>query len=310
MGYNISDVGGQATGGVDIWTATLDLGDPSATTISGNFEVVPLYGGGSGEAASYTFSALSNPSLGTLSFDSSTGQYTFTVDRAAAFQNGPISQVSFSVTGQSGGNTDTDTVEITILTCLARGTLVDTPAGPVPVETLEPGDLVRTLDGPPRPLRWVGHRRVSAAELTADPSLRPIRIAKGALGRNAPRRDLVVSPQHRVLVRDWRAQLLFGEDQVLAPAKALVDDWRIRVDPACAGVEYFHLLFDDHQVIFTEGAPTESFHPGHYSLGGMAEATRRELLRLFPELDAPEGYGATARVTLRGWEAELMQRAG
>ena len=138
MGYNISDVGGETSGGVDVWTATLDLDLSSATTVSGDFDVVSLFNGANlGDATDgYVFSALSNPALGSLVFDTVTGTYTFTVDWSAVIATGSDQVISFTVTGTSGANSDTDTVQITLLICVTRGTLIDTPHGPVPVEDL------------------------------------------------------------------------------------------------------------------------------------------------------------------------------
>lgn len=307
MGYNIGDVGGEATGGVDVWEATLDLSDPFATTISGDFNEIPLFGGGGGEASGgYTFSALSNPAWGTLVTNSVTGEYTFIVNRSAVINSGNSQVVSFTVTGSDGSSTDTDTVTITILICVARGTLIQTEAGPVPVERLTIGDRVTTLDGPPQPVRWIGSRRLSRTELEVDPSLRPIRIAQAALGEGAPARDLLVSPQHRVLLNGWRAELFFGEPQVLVPAKSLVNDSTITVMHDVEGVEYFHLLFDCHEIILTENLPTESFFPGAHSMAELDGAARAELLRLFPALAEDAGYGEPARPSLRPWEARVL----
>lgn len=270
MGYNISDIGGQATDGVDVWNATLDLNDPGATTVSGDFDVVSLVSGASqGEATDgYSFSALSNPAFGTLTSNTTDGTYTFTVDKTAVFATGSDQVVSFTVTGTSGGNVDDDTVFITILICVARGTRIDTPNGAVAVEDLDVGDLVSTMDGPAQTVRWIGSRRISTAELQADGSMWPVRIKAGALGDQTPRRDLLVSPQHRIFLEDWRAELLFGAAQVLAPGKSLINDSAIRRDRSVPELEYFHLLFDRHEIIFTEGAPTESFQPGPYAMAG------------------------------------------
>jgi Hint domain-containing protein len=308
MGYNISDVGGQATDGVDVWNATLDLNDPTATTVSGDFDVVSILGGGSqGEATDgYVFSALSDPTMGTLTSSAVDGTYTFTVDPGAVHDSGTDQVISFTITGTSGGSTDTDTVVITILICVARGTRIATRTGAVPVEDLLPGDLIETLDGGFQPVRWIGSRRIGAPEMRADGRLRPVRIRAGALGGGRPLRDLVVSPQHRVYLEDWRAELLFGENQVLVPAKSLINDLNIRRDHSPGGVEYFHLLFNEHQIIFTEGAPTESFHPGAYTLSGMDSDARHELIRLFPELAGGQGYGELARQGLKPWEARLL----
>ncbi|MAX72543.1 Hint domain-containing protein [Alterinioella nitratireducens] len=311
MGYNIADVSGNATGGPNDWGLTLDLSDPSATTISGDFDVVSLTSGNSqGEATGgYSFSALNTTAWGTLSFNTVTGEYTFTVDRSAVIQSGSDQVVSFTIVGTSGGNSDDDTVTINILICVARGTMIDTPEGPVAVETLATGDLVRTLDGPPQRVRWIGSRRLDRAALAADPSLRPVRIAQDAFGPARPARDLVVSPQHRIYLDDWRADLLFGEAQVLAPAKGLVNDHSIRVDTQAEEVEYFHLLFDNHEVIYTENTPTESFHPGDYTLCGLEDDVREELFALFPTLQSDADRPPVTRPALKVWEAAMLADA-
>lgn len=308
MGYNIADISGNATGGPDLWTFTLDLSDPSATTVSGDFNVVSLVNGDDlGEATDgYGFSALDTTDYGTLFVNTVDGTFLFVVDRAAVIASGTDQVVSFTVSGSSGASSDTDTVTIEILICVVRGTLVDTPSGPVAVEDIAPGDLVMTKDRGAVPVRWIGSRRLSAEELAADPSLRPVRIAAGALDGERPSRDLVVSPQHRVLVSGWRAELLFGEEEVLVPAKALVNGRTIRVDPPAGPTEYFHLMFDAHEVIFTEGAPTESFHAGPYSLRELGDAARVELHRLFPELFGAGGLHPTARMALKPWEGRLV----
>ncbi|MBN2906003.1 MAG: Hint domain-containing protein [Rhodobacteraceae bacterium] len=309
MGYNISEVSG-ATGGVSDWEFTLDL-SAGTTTISGDFDVVPLLGGGGASEATdgYVFSALDRPDLGTLSWNGTTGQFTFTVNTAAVAATGSDQQVSFGVVGTSGANSDDDTVTINILICVARGTLIEGACGPVAVEALSVGDLVQTLDGPPVPIRWIGRRRLGPETLHSTPSLRPIRICRGALGGGLPWRDLRVSPQHRVLLRDWRAELLFGEAEVLVPAKCLVNDKTIVVEPAVEQVEYFHLLFDQHELIFTEGAPTESFHPGPFALRELDEPARAELVTLFPELDRGVTLWPAARPALKPWEGKMLEHA-
>ncbi|MDJ0628798.1 MAG: Hint domain-containing protein [Rhodobacter sp.] len=307
MGYNISDVSGNATGGADQWTFTADLSDPGVTTVSGDFNVVSIFTGNDlGEATSgYSFSALSTTAYGTLTTNTTTGAFVFTIDRAAVIASGSDQAVSFTITGTSGGSSDDDTVFIQLLICVLRGTLIETPGGPVPVEALAPGDLVLTKDRGPQPVKWVGLRHVNSEELSRDPSLRPVRIQAGSLGGDLPYRDLSVSPQHRILVTDWRAELMFGEHEVLVPAKSMVNDTAIRVDHTCQPIEYYHILFDRHEIVFTEGAPTESFHPGSFAMRELGDAARVELHKLFPELFR-DGYGETARLSLRPWEGSVV----
>jgi VCBS repeat-containing protein len=310
VGYNISETTGATgggTSGIDTWTFDVALTGADVTTVSGDFDEVPMMGGGASEATQgYTFTVTQGGEYGDLEYDPATGEFEFHVDREAILASGSDQTIVISVTGRDSQGTDTDTIIINVTICVARGTLIDTETGPVPVEDLRIGDRVCTLDGPARPVRWIGCRHVSAAELAADPSLRPVRIAAGAFGPGQPGRDLTVSPQHRILLDDWRAELFFGAAQVLVPAKGLVNDLTIRIDHAAPGVDYFHVLFDRHEIMLTEGLPTESFHPGEYALRDLAEDTRAELFRLFPDLARGTGAPETARMVLRPWETALL----
>jgi len=214
-----------------------------------------------------------------------------------------VEEVTFTYgVGPAAGGPALDTGFVTLnsIPCFVGGTRVMTAQGERAVETLAPGDMVLTMDDGPQPLRWIGRRRVEAEGRFA-----PIRIAAGALspGHGA----LMLSPQHRVLLTDHRADLLFGDAEVLVAAKDLVNDSTIR--PAPGGqVEYIHLLFDRHQVIWAEGLPTESFLPGPQALDQFEQAVLDELFALFPELD-PEtglGYAPAARPLLRGYEAQVL----
>ena len=311
MGYNISETTGATgggTSGIDTWTFDVALTGADVTTVSGDFDEVPMMGGGASEATQgYTFTVTQGGEYGDLEYDPATGEFEFHVDREAILASGSDQTIVISVTGRDSQGTDTDTIIINVTICVARGTLIDTETGPVPVEELRIGDRVCTLDGPARPVRWIGCRHVPAAELAADPSLRPVRIAAGAFGPGQPGRDLTVSPQHRILLDDWRAELFFGAAQVLVPAKGLVNDLTIRIDHAAPGVDYFHVLFDRHEIMLTEGLPTESFHPGDYALRELGEETRAELFKLFPELVDGIGAPETARMVLRPWESALLQ---
>lgn len=203
--------------------------------------------------------------------------------------------------GQAGAVSFEDFEGLTFdMICFSRGARILTPQGERAVEDLRPGDLVETLDHGPQPIRWVGSSRRAAQG-----SLAPILIRAGALG-NA--RDLRVSPQHRMLISGWQVDLLFGEDEVLVPAKALENGTTILRDPGGI-VEYFHLLFDQHEVIWAEGAASESFHPGQQGWNALDEPARTEILRLFPELGAAfSGYGPSARASLRLFEGQALAR--
>jgi Ca2+-binding RTX toxin-like protein len=196
---------------------------------------------------------------------------------------------------------------ITYVPCFTEATLIKTRRGEVPAAQLRLGDMVLTRNHGYQPIRWIGTRRLDAAQLRANPALNPVVIRAGALGFNAPERDLTVSPQHRMLIGGGRAQLWFGEDEVFVAAHHLdcLDGVeQIRPD----AVTYVHVMFDTHQIISGDGAWSESFQPGDLTLSGMDDDQRAELLAIFPELfvgKAGQTYQA-ARITLKKHEVPLL----
>ncbi|MDO5643123.1 MAG: Hint domain-containing protein [Paracoccus sp. (in: a-proteobacteria)] len=183
----------------------------------------------------------------------------------------------------------------TAIPCFLRGTLIETDRGPVAVEYLGPGDLVLTRDNGLQPIRWIGSSRLSASMLTDN--LRPIRIAAGALAQDIPSADLLVSPQHRCLVRSRIAQKMFGTDEVLVAAKQLCQIDGIDIAHDLTEVEYFHFLFDQHEIVFSNGAETESLYTGPEALKALGRAARQEIFAIFPEL-ADRDYNPVAARSL------------
>lgn len=170
------------------------------------------------------------------------------------------------------------------LICFARDTLIQTPNGQEKVQNLGIGDLVVNKSGAVVPIRWVGKQHFSAETVAKRQHLRPVKIAAGALGDNIPSHDLMVSQQHRVFLSDWRADLMFGFNEFLAPAKALLNGDSITLAPTKDDVEYFHIMFDQHEVICSNGQWTESFFPGGQALDTLEQAAHDELLEIFPSL--------------------------
>lgn len=207
----------------------------------------------------------------------------------------------------SAGNTTSSLPFVNIeriIPCFTPGSLVTTLAGLVPVEQIGPGDLVLTRDDGFQPVRWVGRRDLGLGDMLANPGYAPVRIPVGALGQNLPAREMIVSPQHRMLITDTGTDLLFGEQEVLVAALHLVGRRGVeRLAPR--GISYIHLLFDRHEIIHVDGAWTESYQPGAASLPGHADPQREELLALFPELAAGQPWPA-ARMTLKRYEVELL----
>lgn len=180
--------------------------------------------------------------------------------------------------------------------CFAAGTLIKTPSGLRAIEDLQISDAVLTYDNGAQPIRWIGSCRVSAARLAANPKLCPILIRAGALGAGVPQADLVVSPQHRVLVSSPVAIRMFDTKEVLIPAKALLPlDGVEKQGNTHRGVEYFHILFDAHQVIWSNGMPTESLFTGREALNSVSPAARLELRSLLPEICTLEFRPISAR---------------
>lgn len=182
--------------------------------------------------------------------------------------------------------------------CFAAGMLIDTPIGPHKVEDLAPGDLVLTGTGQPEPIRWTG-----ATTVPARGELAPIVISQGTLGNEA---DLIVSPQHGILLTDWRAMLYFGEEEVLVRAVDLLHlrgVYRREGTQNTPTVRYHHLLLDAHHVVRSGGIWSETLYPGVMTLKTVSAAARREIARLFPDL---ANYGPKAASFVRGQEARIL----
>ena len=263
---------------------------------------------GGDDADTFTFDTVNIADGDVITIDGGTGQTTgtdFDVFNLAGVQilsrSDTLDADGDSYTGTATfGFTDparageTFTVNYTEIeeVCFVRGTLIDTDQGAVAVEALAVGMMVRTRDNGFQPIRWIGMKP------TRD---RAVRIKAGALGNS---RDLVVSPRHRMLLSGWQVDMLFQHDHALVTALELVNDSTI-VRDAVADVEYFHVMFDRHEIIFAEGAATESFHPDQASMGSMDEAAREEIFALFPELRSGT-YRAEAAPNLSATQAAYV----
>jgi len=163
--------------------------------------------------------------------------------------------------------------------CFVAGTRLATPEGWRLIETLAVGDLVMTQDHGLRPIRWIG-----SATCRAEGALAPIRIRAGALGQGLPCRDLLVSPQHRMLLRSRIAERMTGAREVLVPAKKLLSLPGIETVHDMETVTYLHLMFDEHEIVFAEGALTESLLPGPQAIEALGPEAAAELRAIFPDL--------------------------
>lgn len=200
----------------------------------------------------------------------------------------------------STGNTDTGFVTLeTTVPCFVAGAKIETDEGERPIETLCAGDRIKTKNGY-KILRWIGSRLTRCKGPHA-----PVVFEANSLGQHD---KFQLSQQHRVLLDDPRVKIFFGYDTVLIRAKDMVNGNNIRLNNSNQPVRYFHLLFDQHEVVKADGIWSESLQPGAQVLTAMDAASRAEVLDLFPNLDPQTGvgYGSDCYPSLRGYEAEVL----
>ncbi|MEZ5733369.1 MAG: Hint domain-containing protein [Paracoccaceae bacterium] len=194
--------------------------------------------------------------------------------------------------------------------CFTPGTRIDTPDGERLIEDIRPGDMISTVDDGAQPVIWTGARRMTGARLHAMPHLRPIRIRAGAMGEDRPDHDLVVSPEHRMLMRAGPALALFNSDEVLVAARDMIDGRQVLVETGLREVTYIHLMTERHQIIRANGLETESFHPANAALDMIEPAERARLRAILPGVDNdPFAYGDFARRNLSTSEAAILRYA-
>jgi hypothetical protein len=157
--------------------------------------------------------------------------------------------VTFDLTDTSTTGQGSEAVFTTYYAaCYATGTRIALPSGEARVEDLRIGDLVATASGIAKPVKWIGRRGYTAAQIAANPQLRPVIVRAGALAENMPHRDLMVSPIHGLFI-----------DDVFVPAAALINGVSVLRSEALEPVSYVHIELDAHDVVFAEGAPAETF---------------------------------------------------
>ena len=161
--------------------------------------------------------------------------------------------------------------------CFARGTLIATPNGEVPVEDLNARDLILTASGTSVALEWIAHSHFSLPEILMNRRISPVCIRKGSLGPNSPHTDLWVSPQHRIVLKAWNVELALGEPEVLVAAKNVVGESDAPSARWKNGVDYYHLLLDHHDIVVSNGVESESMLIGDESLRSLSVDARSEL---------------------------------
>jgi len=165
------------------------------------------------------------------------------------------------------------------VTCYVSGTLIATDNGNRPIDDIRIGDLVVTRDNGLQAVRWVGKSIVAAVG-----KLAPVRISTGAFGLNAPTRDLLVSRQHRMLVSSPICQRMFDSAEILVPAIKLTELPGVFVEERETPVTYFHVMTDQHEIIYAEGVPSETLLSGPQAIESLPEEALDELVAIFPDI--------------------------
>ncbi|MDR7125996.1 Hint domain-containing protein [Pseudotabrizicola sp. 4114] len=192
--------------------------------------------------------------------------------------------------------------------CFTPGTRIATPTGARLIQDLRPGDRILTKDNGAQDILWTGTRRMSGARLYAMPHLRPVRFRAGALGIERPDMDLVVSPQHRMVLNGPAARALFNTEEVLVKAEDLINDVTICVDHALREVTYIHILLNRHNIVWANGMETESFHPSNTAVDTIEPAQREALMAILPEVSLnPASYGDYVRRNLSSSEVAILR---
>jgi len=190
--------------------------------------------------------------------------------------------------------------------CFCAGTGILTPAGYRPVEDLVDGDLVITAQNEIKPILWIGRTEFSVAEMQSDPNVRPIRIKANSISSAVPFADTYVSAQHRLVLEDPMAALLFDDYRVMVPAKHLVGSIAEKVMPNSA-VSYFHMLLDAHDMVVANGLVTESFQPSIRNYLGLPNAMKTSFNAVVPRDDIHNLFRRPdAMRTLKRYEADVL----
>lgn len=193
-----------------------------------------------------------------------------------------------------------------LVVCFATGTLIETDNGPVPVNDLLVGDRVLTVDNEFQEIHWIGSRQLDRATLERNPNLCPVRIRANALGPGLPDIDLIVSPQHRILVTSEISRRMFGTKEVLVAAKHLLAVNGIDTLTDLDSVTYWHFLLNAHQIVIANGVATESLYTGPQALKSIDPAGVREILSIFPELTDASYVAVPARRLVGGRHARRL----
>lgn len=193
--------------------------------------------------------------------------------------------------------------------CFAEGAEIATPRGPRRVEQLRAGDRVLTEDGRNVAVAWIGSSRYSREQAAREARLRPVHLHAHALGPGLPERELVLSPQHRIVVEGAACELLFGTERAFVVARHLPEPFASQPEPE-AELVYYHLLLETHEILVANGLPAESFQPARRLIEALSDATRAALMTVLAALGAEAMLSRPdALPTLTSREARVLMAA-
>lgn len=186
---------------------------------------------------------------------------------------------SISAFGAQSGATYSDNQSF--VPCFTTGVRIRTPQGNVAVENLRKGDWVTTLDNQSQRIAWIGRKNLSPQYLHLHPNLSPICISSGSLADKTPTRDLIVSPQHCLLLGSKIIQRVTGEDEVLVPAVKLLGLPGVSRVHSRLGVQYFHFACQSHELIWANGTPAETLFLGPQVRSTLSQISAPEFEKIF-----------------------------
>ncbi|MGJ8518154.1 hypothetical protein LMG33810_002519 [Carnimonas sp. LMG 33810] len=157
--------------------------------------------------------------------------------------------------------------EVDNAVCFTKGTLISTPGGDVPVETLQQGDIVDTRSGP-KPIKWIGYRSLRQLRSFSARGKRntlPVKICANAIADGVPNRAISVSAWHHIFI-----------DKVLVRAMDLINGHTIFQEEVNE-VTYYHLELDSYDMLLAANLYSESFTDNGRSRGFFSNVAATEL---------------------------------
>jgi len=204
---------------------------------------------------------------------------------------------------------DVDTSPGNVPVCFVAGTLIETPAGPVPVESLKAGDAVMLADGRSKRLLMVAHSHFTQAQMMRDAARQPVCLPAGSLGPSRPSQDLWVSRMHRMALHGWEVEMLSSHESAFACAAHVAPTQEAGATRWSDGVHYVHLLMDRHEVLVANGAEAESLFLGEQAMRSLGPEARAEVEVLFDRRPALKtAFKSTALPELKAHEARTWAK--